>query len=331
MIGYYVHHQGLGHRTQALAIALHLRGGVTGLSSLERPHGWPGEWVVLPRDDDPPPPREDLDAGGALHWAPAGHAGLRARMARIAAWVQRARPRLVVVDVSVEVALFVRLMGVPVVVVALPGRRDDEPHRAAFRVARSVLAAWPAWASPLRTFEPVETLHPVGALSRFDGRARCPAPDDPRRRRVLLLTGAGGHDLDDDAIRAAARATPDWDWQTPGLAGQPWLDDPWPQLSGADVVITHAGLGAIGEVAAARVPAIVIPQDRPYGEQHHTAGLLADARLASVRDRWPASDAWPGLLDATARQDGRRWARWSDGAGAQHAAEHLDQLAAVAP
>ena len=51
MIGYYVHHLGRGHLEMARCVAARLTGDVTGLSSLARPAGWPGEWLTLPRDD----------------------------------------------------------------------------------------------------------------------------------------------------------------------------------------------------------------------------------------------------------------------------------------
>ncbi|MGI4896412.1 MAG: hypothetical protein ACRYF3_14995, partial [Janthinobacterium lividum] len=80
MIGYYVHHQGSGHRQRALAISRHLATPVTGLSSLPAPVGWPGDWVVLDRDDAPPLDEVSATAGGRLHWVPVGHRGLRSRM-----------------------------------------------------------------------------------------------------------------------------------------------------------------------------------------------------------------------------------------------------------
>ena len=74
---------------------------VTGLSSLARPGDWPGDWLMLPRDDTGDPAIEPT-AHGQLHWAPLGHPGLRDRMAAIAGWIQRSAPSVIVVDVSVE-------------------------------------------------------------------------------------------------------------------------------------------------------------------------------------------------------------------------------------
>ena len=65
-------------------------------------------------------------------------AGLLRRGAAVVRWVERHRPSLVVVDVSVEVTLLVRLLGVPVVVVAMQGDRHDRAHRTAYDAATAL-------------------------------------------------------------------------------------------------------------------------------------------------------------------------------------------------
>ena len=92
-----------------------------------------------------------------------------------------------------------------------------------------------------------------------------------------------------------------------------WVADPTAALRSADVVVTHAGQNALAEVAAARRPAVVVPQDRPHDEQRTTAGVLARGGWpVSVRETWP--DAGGGArLDRTARLDGEQWATWCDG------------------
>src|SRR5690606_17408057 len=121
---------------------------VTGLSTLERPADWPGDWLQLDDDAmaDAPALSAHLDvaAHGLLHWVPLGHAGLRSRMAAVSDWIARARPGLLVSDVSVEVALLGRLHGVSVVTVALPGVRDDPAHALGYGVSSAFIAAWPA-------------------------------------------------------------------------------------------------------------------------------------------------------------------------------------------
>jgi hypothetical protein len=325
VIGYYAHHHGDGHLARATAIAAHLDRPVTLLSSRPAPAAWSGASVLLARDDEPAPgPLADATAQGVLHWAPLHHAGLRERMGQLAAWIAAQRPRLLVADVSVEVALLARLTGTPVVVVAPPGRRDDPPHRLAYTTARAVLAPWPAWAQPLQG--PDVPVRCVGAFSRFDGRPTAARP--PGGRRVLVLGGRGGTAVTGEDLEAARRATPGWSWAALGPPAGRWVDDPWPLLCGADVVVTHAGANALAEVAASRRPAVVIPQPRPHDEQQHAAAALDAAGLAVVAAQWPASAQWPALLERATAIGGMRWARWAPGDGARRAAALLEELAA---
>jgi hypothetical protein len=330
VIGYYVHHRGNGHVTRAAVIADRLRGEtVTGLSSRPRPGAWRGPWLELASDDDPPA-AEDADptAGGALHWAPSGHPGLRERMAQLAAWVATHAPRLVVVDVSVEVTVLIRAMGVPTVVMGMPGARQDPAHQLAYRLADAIIAPWPAWARVFAGGEPWQAkTHPVGAISRFDGRRPAHERTARRRRRVVVLSGRGGTELTVDLLAAAQRATPAWDWTILGPPGTRWVEDPWRLLCDADVIVTHAGQNAIADVAAAGRPAVVIAQARPHDEQLATARALHEARLAVVRSSWPAPQDWSSVLDAAVRLGGSGWEHWSSGTGAERAAVVLEELA----
>lgn len=327
MIGYYVHHHGRGHLSRMTSVAAHLRSPVVGLSTLSAPPGFEDRWVRLPADDDPAT-GDDLDAGGVLHWAPLHHSGVRDRAAALTAWVARARPRLVVTDVSVEAALAVRLCGVPVVVVALPGKRTDRAHLAAYDLAQGLLAPWPRGAHDAVWPRPwIDKLHAVGGLSRFDGRPRVPATSTHGRRRVLVVWGAGGRDTDAGAVAAARAATPGWEWTERSPADP--SPDLWHELCTADVVVTHAGQNAVADVAAARAPAVVVSQQRPFGEQEATVRAVQRLGVATGHVGWPPAERWPGLLDDAVRRGGAAWERWSTGVGAQDAAAWLDALAAT--
>ncbi|CAN7251616.1 glycosyltransferase [Terrabacter sp. LjRoot27] len=353
MIGWYVHHQGLGHLTRLQAVAEHLESPVTGISSLPAPDGWSSEWLHLDRDDRMPAAEvahADPSAGGVLHWVPRHDAGLARRAAALAAWITRTRPSLVVVDVSVEVATLVRLCGVPVVVLAMPGERTDRAHCLAYDLADALLAPWPEaahaadWPEAWR-----DKLWAVGGISRFDGRVPTrrrtslgssaggiealadtpgtagPDPGEPAPRRVLVLWGGGGRSTSDDDVAAARAATPGWEWIERG-PGSP-SPDLWADLESADVVVTHGGQNAVAEVAAARRPAVVVAQPRPFDEQVTTAAAVDRLGAAVGVAAWPPAPAWPGLLERALDRGGEGWRRWSTGQGAICAAAGLDELA----
>ncbi|MGC5585177.1 glycosyltransferase [Ornithinimicrobium sp. W1665] len=340
MIGYYVHHQGSGHVRRAAAVARRMQHDVVGLGSAPRPDGWAGAWVSLPRDDDPPvvdPEAADVTAGGVLHWVPRHHPGLRARHRVVADWIEEERPALVVVDVSVEISLLVRLCGVPVVGGAMPGDRTDRPHRLAYDLAEALLAPWPAQAHPDNGWPQAwtdKTWH-VGGISALDPGTEVPGSGDdpagmPSRtgvRDVLVLWGTGGDDPDQGEYAQAQRATPGWRWTFRG-GRLPAADGAVlaAELRAADVVVCHAGQGSVADVALLRRPAVVLAQPRPHGEQEATVRAVGRMGLAATAVGWPSAEEWPALLEQALTTGGDGWERWG-GEGAVAAAAHLDDLA----
>ncbi len=326
MIGWYIHHQGRGHLARAASVRAHLDEPVVALSSLPEPAAHPfAGWVQLARDDGGKPP-VDPSAHGRLHWVPLGHHGLARRGAEITGWLAANRPRVMVVDVSVEVTLLARLSGVPVVVMAMPGGREDAAHQLAYDVAERIVAAWaaPVYDPPFLHRHAAKTAY-VGAFSRFDGVAPAGEPSET----VLVLNGAGGTTVHRRDVDAAQAAVPSLRWTGVGVPGQEWTRDVWSSLSRAAVVVTHAGQNALAEVAAAARPAIVVAQDRPFGEQHAVTEALRSRGIAVGLDSWPDAAAWPALIETARDLGGAGWRRWSTGHGAADAAAVIASVGTV--
>ena len=145
---------------------------------------------------------------------------------------------------------------------------------------------------------------------------------------MVVLNGTGGTSLG-PAVRTARAANPAWDWVILDRIAGTWVDDPWPLLCSAEVIISHCGQNAVAEISAARRPAILIPQDRPFDEQRTLAGALPTMPggvPATVLDSWPNANRWSGLLDQAAGLDGAQWSVWNDGDGAARAAGYLDDV-----
>jgi hypothetical protein len=345
-IGWYVHHHGRGHLARLLAVAAHVTSDIVCFSSLPEPAVLPTNcsWVVLTHDDAEEPETggplqaRDVDAGGLLHWAPALHNGHRRRLSAIAAALESRPVTAFVVDVSAEVTLFVRLLGIPAILITQPGTRNDVPHSLAFRAAHRIIAPWPGELLRPAHLADLPGVVYVGGISRFDGRQAARqhegqpehTADSPAARpKVLVLGGAGGTTVTTAAISAAAAATPEYDWSSlgmPGPGGSGWSDDPWEKLRGAQVVVAWAGQNSIADLAAANARAVVIPQVRPFDEQVQTAEALADSGLAVVEPTWPAAENWPGVL-ARAGSLQPDWSTWRSAGAAERAAAEIDATA----
>lgn len=319
MIGYYVHHHGAGHLTRArvLASALRSRGCEVMLLGSDL-RGAPG--VSLPADNDGPPSFSDPDASGALHWAPMHHDGFSARMQTLAEWVRARKPQAVVVDVSVEVTAFLRLLGVPTVVVAQPGDRSDDAHTLAYRCATAILAPWPAEAQPCPALsEFAEKITYTGGISGLRSPKRTP-------QSGLVLAGRGGASVTSDAstqgpalMDALSAAVPGMTWVEAG--GHRWVSEIGPMLARAHVVVSHGGQNAIADIATLDVPAVVCPQPRPHAEQEHLGAELSRLGLATVAFPDGASmPDWAALVEA-AMHTPSEWDRWQTDQAATRAAE----------
>lgn len=341
-VGYYAHHHGRGHVSRAAAVLRHVRVPAALFTSAPAPDVPPGVRLV-PLPPDAPRSAADTAPAPPFHYAPTGHAGLRQRMARIAAWAAEG-PGVLVVDVSCEVAVFGRLLSLPVVVARQHGARWDWAHRTAYGLAERLLAPFPASLEEPDAPDWVraKTVY-AGGFSRFDGRA---VPPPPVERRVAVVGGGGGGGPGSgrawraEDVAAAARTTPDWRWTLLGaeadvsapenLEAVGWTDDPFPHLTAASVVITTAGHNGTMEAAAVGRPLIVIPEERPFEEQRRKAAALDRVGAALVRGAWPAPEAWPALLEEARRTDPGPLRALVDGGGARRAAALLDALAETA-
>jgi hypothetical protein len=333
-IGYYVHHHGDGHRQRALAIGQSLENVMLMGSGLA---GRTGDlpFLDLPDDrlDDSFAGIDHVDRPSSLHYAPLDHEGLRQRTALMAGWIAEARPRLMVVDVSAEVAMLARLASVPTVYVRLSGRRLDAAHLDAFRGASALLAPFhdaldddetPAWVREKTFYAPGIVRSGSQNISVEDNIA-------------LVVLGYGGGISNGEHWAAAARAAPEWRWRIigpctvpadlpPNLELQGWVDDADAQIAAAKVVIGGAGDGVVSAVLKERRPFICLPEPRPFDEQASKANRLAAVGGAIVRHDWPQPQEWPFLIGRAIAQNQQWPACLESESGPERVARWLDDL-----
>ncbi|QNE89930.1 hypothetical protein H0194_02525 [Corynebacterium incognita] len=326
-VGMYAHHHGSGHLNRCRAIARYLDDTVIFSSAA-------GADITLPLDVAPVADNGsdeqyvDETAGGTLHWAPLQVKGLRDRLARIAEWVAAEHPRVFYVDASVEVAAFVRLLGVPVVSIAMPGERDDAAHQLAYAQAAALVAAWPeAVPIPAHLRPHEQRLNCVGGISSFE--PHCSAT--PQRGNhapgthgpIVVLYGRGGSELLERCAETLRQAVPAEDVVV--LGGENAVADPLRYMAGARAVVCAAGQNSVADVALAGIPAIVVPQSRPFGEQEATARVLEDCGLATVLRSAPTPAQWDEILAGV--NPAPSWEQWCVPGAARRAAEVIEKAA----
>jgi hypothetical protein len=333
-IGYYVHHHGDGHRQRALAIAKAASGCLTllGTGLTGRTEGAP--YVDLADDyGGRSHPDGGIGIGESLHYAPYDHDGIRQRVATISDWICREKPRLLVVDVSVEVAMLARLTSTPTVYVRLSGSRRDRPHLDAFRAAVAVIAPFHRDLDDkdLADWVRDKTIYLPG-LSR--ARTGSVAPGNT----ILVVGGKGGSAFKGNDIAAAAIATPEEKWSVIGpvtpaedvsstLSISGWVETADEDIANAGIVVGHAGDGLTSAVIATGRPFICLPQPRPFDEQTLKAKRLEALGVAIVLEAWPPATAWPELLCRARNLNVGRLQSLHDADGAARAAELLKSLA----
>lgn len=315
-VAYYAHHLGTGHLRHAQRLAelggVELQVASTG----ERRGGLLSgnlDYVALPPDTGPGQPGGKMRAGGALHHAPVGP-GIQQRFAMLnRAWA-RFSPDVVMVDVSVEVALFARLSGYPVAVRRMHGNRKDPAHQLAYTVSDGIFGYFPA------ALEDPAHLRDFGFKSHYLGApGEAEPPGTVRatargRRRVLVQTSLAsaiplGH------LARAAAASSDWQWDVAGAVERDGstvpanlrlhgvLPDPGPVMREADVVISSAGHNAVSAAAASGRPVLLVPEPRPHDEQLCFARALERAAGIPVLESWTGPADWPAVLEQARRSD----------------------------
>ncbi|MEX3504995.1 glycosyltransferase [Corynebacterium sp. LK2510] len=317
-IGIYAHHHGAGHiqRCREIQRELAALGHESVILSTQ-----PSADVVLADDAGHGQSGRAMTAGGSLHYAPYGNQGLRDRFAVIAEWIAANNPSAFYVDVSVEVGVFVRLTGVPVVTLAMPGLRDDAPHQLAYRQADAIIAAWPSWLPlPEHLAAHEARVHAVGGITRLR-----PTPGIERDpKHVVVMAGKGGSTWGDGDWDEVEKHCPDYRFTY--LTGENRVDDPADILAGAGVAVTAGGQNSIADLAVTQTPAIILPQPRPFIEQKFSARVLGEAGLAVVAEHFPPAHQWPELLRRASDLDAD-WSRWETEGAGRRAAEVISAVA----
>lgn len=306
-VAYYTHHHGSGHLRHALALArlqvvdLLVTGSTEppGLSNI--PHTRFAQLTADIRSDGEPYP---VPPEPFLHYTPTTSA-IRDRFSRLHRAWQDFDPQVVIIDVSAEAAVFARLCGYPVLYRRMPGDRSDVAHQSAYAAATGLFAYYPQELEDpaYREADRGRTQY-LGMLEPTGWRPAAAASIGGKV--IAVQTSLGGRGVSVTEVARAARSCPEWQWNVVGVSSGSAdlppnvrllgvIADPRPELAAADLIITSAGYHAVAAAAAANRPTILVPEERPFGEQTAFARALNRSAGIPMAESWSAA-AWPDLL-----------------------------------
>lgn len=315
-VSYYAHHFGTGHLRHAQKVA------ASELFDLQVTSTGPRngslltgalEYVALDPDVGSGEPEADSGIDAYLHYAPTGEL-IQQRFAQLNHAWRQFKPDVVMVDVSVEVALFARLSGYRVAFRRMPGHRNDKAHQLAYELADALFAYYPA------ELEDPKHLDSFGYKSHYLAVAEAqantiasPLGQGGKRKVVVQTSLASAISL--ELVVRAANDSPDWNWEIVGsVESSPTalppnvllhgvVADPLPILRSADVIISSAGHNAVVAAASCHRPVLLVPEERPFAEQRAFAQTLQRNAGVEMLESWRATAQWQPLLARISQGD----------------------------
>lgn len=322
-LGIFVHHQGRGHARRCEAIVRAMRprpvtiftadpsilAGDLDVDVVALPNMIGAQAVAGGLFGTPPPER--------MHCVPLGVPEITETMGEMVAWCRRERPALMLVDVSAEIAVLMRLLSVPAIKVRMHGDRNDPWHLAAYDACVGLLAPYDEAIeqADYPAFARAKTVYTGGLCPRNE---RVPDRTEARRRLglpqdgtvIVAVSGGGGAGTPYAPLTMAARARPDALWLTVGrlhreghetdfgnLENRGWVANAGDYVAAADIVVASAGDTTVAEIARVGRPFLCVPEWRYFDEQVAKAREMARVGACAMRLAWPASTAqWQEAL-----------------------------------
>ena len=332
-IGYYAHHHGSGHCRQADKLAALLPSAwlqsLTVFTSLDT-DAYTFKTITEAQIVRLSPEDERLDdvlpgrAGQywqpeCLHYSPVGNPDIQTRSWQLLDGMRQRNIDLMIIDVSVEVAMFCRAVSMPYLYVRLAGNRDDAPHLNAFAGALGLLVPYPQVLESAMTpnwirqkslyldfltsanapnvtydgFIDILTELPSHTNACKSIKTLAQHSDDIKKDKcrpliVTVIKGYGGHEAIDAKLSELRSVMPNAfiislgpidDDKRNYVDIATHVSDVTPFIAHSDLLLMACGLNSIAQVYPYATPLIVLPDDRPHQEQE----LMADALITQGR------------------------------------------------
>lgn len=277
-IGYYAHSHGSGHLKNALQLK-ELLGELYIITDSTSPLVDESMTVIQKEDFPEGYSHPEASSSDCLHHYSVGDPRIRIRYAQFLAFVISNRIDFMIVDVSVEIAMFCKLCSIPYAYVRLFGDRCDLPHREAFSGAQFMLAYFPDYLEDPSTDEAVQrkSLYLGWVHSRPQETYALRDHSGGSIDRVYLVGGTGGNERVEQLAKHLLKEFGHTMIHVFGEFGKKTLhrnivyhgfDNYWrTYIDQADLVVGSCGMTLVSEMMPFRNKFIAVPEARPFDEQ----------------------------------------------------------------
>lgn len=223
------------------------------------------------------------------------------RAKALAEAVVRYRPKAFYCDGVPELAIMVRGMGLPVVLVHLPGNIMTDPTQVfAHELADHIIAHFPAFLEQANYTFAFKTYY-GGYLSQYAGH-EVKRSNPSKIHQVTILLGYDNYDVsvlkkivNDQNTRFTIIGNKQ-DYDLGKNCIQLGLVKNISDNIIGDVVITAAGQNTIAELLSLGKRLILLPEHRPYNEQAVHAKVLAERRVALLAQEDFSAEQWQIII-----------------------------------
>ncbi|WP_282019022.1 glycosyltransferase family protein [Salegentibacter mishustinae] len=294
MLSYYAHHHGSGHcnYAQIFSKAFDYESVIFTSSNFQFNPNVKTERLASEDPDGTGTDQKFIPPPAYLHYSPVGQKTIQHRSAQILNRIIREEVKLMIIDVSAEIAALARSASIPYSYVRLPGERNDPGHLQAFQGAVFLLAYFPEAFESSNTpaWVKEKTIY-LGFFNRFSKINQVKSTHKNNYiKNVVVLSGKGGNKELLKAIPClqkrfhyseinvyGAKENPA---HTGNLSFRKSTTNFLKTLYEADLIVANCGLNLTSEIIETEKPFLSIPELRPFNEQEYMHAYLLRNKLA---------------------------------------------------
>ena len=291
MIGYYAHQHGSGHCRYGELLANYFRDDLTVFTSYDYQFSEGVHYIKL-EDENPDGStcqQNQVEPPYYLHYSPVGQKSIQKRSLQLLQGIIDRNIKLLIVDVSAEIAALARSSSIPYAYIKLPGNRGDKGHLAAFQGAVFIIAYYPENFEDPGTPEWVrnKTIY-LGFQSRNTSSPGFRTAE--KIDNLTVISGKGGNENLRKSLPAIVRrfrnatitVLGEFERQPefPNVQYKGFVEDINAYLSHSDLIVANCGMNTVSEIVRLKKPFLAIPEKRPFKEQTSMAFHLVQNGLA---------------------------------------------------